>query len=125
MPGLTIRGLTILIVSADADRLHAGLTYAAAAAASGSAVRVHLHEGAVALLRPPLAAPADPARTNAGLPTLPQILDEALSLGVAITVCQSGLALAGITLDQLDPRLQAQGPVGVLTTLGEDRLITF
>ena len=125
MPGLTMRGLTILIVSADADRLHAGLTYAAAGAATGATVKIHLHETAVALLRPPLAAPADPARTNAGLPTLPQILDEALSLGVAITVCQSGLALAGLALDQLDPRLQAQGPVGLLTALGDDRLMTF
>ena len=125
MPSLTIRGLTILIVSADADRLHAGLTYAAAGAASGASVKVHLHEAAVVLLRPPINAPADLARTRAGLPTLPQILDEACSLGVAITVCQSGLAIADMVLDELDPRIEAQGPVGMLAALGDDRLITF
>ncbi len=125
MPKLTMRGLTILIVSADAERLHAGLTFAAAAAASGAKVAVHLHEGAVALLRPPLAAPADAARMQAGLPTLAQIVDEALSLDVAISVCQSGLALAAIDLERLDRRIHAQGPVGMLAALGDDRLMTF
>jgi predicted peroxiredoxin len=122
---MPMRGLTILVAAADAERLHAALTYAAAGAASGSAVRVHLHEGAVGLLRPPLAAAADPARAAAGLPTLPQILAEALDQGVAITACQSGLALAGLSLTQLDPRLEAQGAVGMLAALGDDRLITF
>jgi predicted peroxiredoxin len=120
-----MRGLTILVAAADADRLHTALTYAAAGAASGARVRVHLHEGAVGLLRPPFAAPADPARSAAGLPTLPQILEEALGLEVGISVCQSGLALAALALDQLDPRIQAQGPVGLLATLGDDRLLVF
>jgi len=122
---MPMRGLTILVATAEAERLHAALTYAAAGAACGHAVRVHLHEGAVALLRPPLTAAADPARTAAGLPTLGQILDEALDQEVAITVCQSGLALAGLSLAQLDPRVEAQGAVGMLAALGEDRLITF
>jgi predicted peroxiredoxin len=120
-----MRGLTILVATGDAEGLHAALTYAAAGAAIGNAVRVHLHEGAVALLRSPLAAPADGAREKAGLPTLEQILHEALGLGVAITVCQSGLALAGISLDQLDHRIEAQGPVAMLAALGDDRLMTF
>jgi predicted peroxiredoxin len=122
---MPMRGLTILVAAADADRLHAALTYAAAGAASGTSVRVHLHEGAVGLLRPPLAAAADAARRKAGLPTLEQILDDALGLGVTMTVCQSGLALAEISLDQLDRRIEAQGPVAMLAGLGDDRLMTF
>ena len=122
---MPMRGLTILVATADAERLHAGLTFAAAGAATGAPVRLHLHEGAVGLLQPPLITPADATRTKAGLPTLEQILEEALSLGVAITVCQSGLALSGIELDRLDPRIEAQGPVGMLAALGDDRLMTF
>ncbi len=125
MPTMTMRGLTMLVAVGDAERLHAALTYAAAASVTGSAVRVHLHEGAVGLLRPPLAAPGDLARAKAGLPTLDQIFEEALDMGVAITVCQSGLALAGLTIDQLDPRVEAQGPVGMLAALGDDRLVIF
>jgi predicted peroxiredoxin len=122
---MPVRGLTILVASADAERLHAGLTYAAAGAATGRNVHVHLHEGAVGLLRPPLAAPADAARAKAGLPTLRQILDEALEMGVAMTVCQSGLALAGLDLDQLDARIEAQGPVGMLAGADDRQWLTF
>lgn len=122
---MPVRGLTILVASADAERLHAALTYAAASAAMGGAVRLHLHEGAVGLLRAPLAAPADQARIEAGLPTLRQIFDEALDLAVAVSVCQSGLALAGIVLDELDERIEAQGPVAMLAALGDDQLLTF
>lgn len=120
-----MRGLTILVATGDAERLHAALTYAAAGAAAGGNVRLHLHEGAVALLRPPIAAPADVVRSAAGLPTLAQIFDDAIALGVAITVCQSGLALARIDLDDLDDAISAQGPVGLLSSLGEDRILTF
>ncbi|KQX20251.1 MULTISPECIES: hypothetical protein [unclassified Sphingomonas] len=122
---MRMRGLTILVAAGDAERFHAALSFAAAGAATGMAVRLHLHEGAVALLGPPIAAPADPARSAAGLPTLAQLLDDALDLGVAITVCQSGLALAGLALGGLDRRIEAQGPIGLLAALDDDRLLTF
>jgi len=120
-----MRGLTILVVAADPERFHAALTYAAAAAATGCPVHVHLHEAAVALLRSPMAAPSDADRADAGIPTLAQIFDDALSLGVAMTICQSGLALARLQLDRLDPRLEPQGPVGLLAALGDARLLVF
>lgn len=120
-----MRGLTILVAAADAERLHAALSYAAAGAASGMAVRLHLHESAVALLCPPIAAAGDGARVKAGLPGLAQLIEEALSLDVTMSVCQSGLALAGLDLNRLDPRIQAAGPVAILAELGEDRMIVF
>ncbi|KKC24408.1 hypothetical protein [Sphingomonas sp. SRS2] len=120
-----MRGLTLLVATADGDRLHAALTYAAAGAAAGRSVKLHLHEGAVSLLARSPEAPGDAARAKAGLPTLAQIFDEALSLGVAISVCQSGLALAAIDLAELDFRIEAQGPVGLLAASDEDRLIVF
>ena len=120
-----MRGLTILVVTADAERLHAAFTFAAAAAAGGAPARVHLHETAVTLLAGPLTAPNDEARRRAGLPTLDQIFDEAGALGVRISVCQSGLALAGLTLEGVDPRIDASGPLGLFGSLGTDQLITF
>lgn len=122
---MPMRGLTILVATGDAERFHAALTFAAAAAASGGRVRVHLHEGAVALVRPPVAAPADGDRRLAGIPTLDEILEDCLGLGVTLSLCQSGLAMTGMALDELDDRFDAAGPVGVLTDSGEDRFLVF
>jgi len=124
-----MRGLTILVAGADGERLHAALSFAAASAAmgaaTGAATRLHLHGRAVGLLAPPIAMPGDADHTAAGLPTLAQILEDALDLGVAISACQSGLALAGLAADALDPRIAMDGPVGVLLAAGDDRLVTF
>ncbi|WP_066958942.1 DsrE family protein [Rhizorhabdus dicambivorans] len=120
-----MRGLTILVATGDAERLHTALGFAAATAATGARIRLHLHEGAVALLAAPLSAPNDPARHKAGLPKLGELWEEALGLGVAISLCQSGLALHDLDLEKLDPRLEAQGPVSVMTGLGDDRLVAF
>lgn len=120
-----MRGLTLFVATGDAERLHAALSFAAAAAATGMKTRLHLHEGAVALLREPLVAPNDAIRASEGLPTLGELWGEALALGVAISLCQSGLALCGLRLDELDPRLDAQGPVALLSALGDDQFAVF
>jgi predicted peroxiredoxin len=120
-----VRRLNILVAGDDGDRLHAALSFAAAGAASGNVVRVHLHEGAVGLLRAPIRAPADADRARSGIPMLAELLDEVLALGVTISVCQSGLALYGIDLETLDPRIEAQGPVGFLAMAGDDRPMVF
>ncbi len=120
-----MRGLTLFVATGDAERLHAALSLAAVTAATGAKVRLHLHEGAVALLREPLVAPNDALRVGAGLPTLAELWGEALALGVAVSLCQSGLAMSGLRLDELDPRLDAQGPAGLLSELGDDRFAVF
>lgn len=122
---MPMRGLTLLVATADPERLHAALTYAAAGAVANGRMKLHLHEGAVALLAPLRPAPGDKARADAGMPTLAEMFEEALAVGVTISVCQSGLALAAVELDQLDPRIEAQGPVGLLASLDDDRMIVF
>lgn len=119
-----MRGLTLIVAGADARRLHAALSMAAASAAGGAATRVHLHGDAVVLLAPPLRAPDDDRHRMAGLPTLAQLLDEALGLGVHLICCQSGLAMTGIAADAIDPRIEIGGLVGLLASLGDDRLLT-
>lgn len=117
-----MRGLILLVATGDPERLHAALALAAASAASGRNTSVHLHELAVGLLAAPLSAGNDVRRKAVGLPTLAQIFEEALDLGVGVSVCQSGLALHDLSLDRLDARIDIRGPVSVLTT-DEERLV--
>lgn len=120
-----MRGLTILVATADGERLHAALTFAAASAAAGAETRLHLHGGAVAVLAGPLAMADDDRYAACGLPTLAQLFEETLGLGVAISACQSGLALCGIGAAAIDARIAMDGPVGLLLRGSEDRLLSF
>lgn len=118
-----MRGLTLTVVGADARRFHAALSMAAASAATEAATRVYLHGDAVMLLIPPLRSPDDARHRAAGLPTLEQMLDEALGLGVRLICCQSGLLMTGLVADSLDPRIEIGGLVGLFGSLGDDRLV--
>ena len=118
-----MRGLTIVVAGSDPARLRTALGMAATQAALGGTARLFLDGVAVRLLAAPIAAPDDAAHHAAGLPTLTQLLDEALALGATVVLCQSGLTLAGIAADAIDPRLQTGGMTGILAGLGDDRLI--
>lgn len=111
MPGVT-RGLTIVVVEASTSRLHGALVMALAARALGQDVRLFLDSAAVAAL----AAPSD--ETIA-------LIDEALAAGLDLTLCQSGLAAAGLSAETLDPRFAYGGMVGLLAALGDDRLVAI
>jgi predicted peroxiredoxin len=117
-----VRGLTIVMAESDAERLRAALTLAATNAALGGRTRVFCQSEAVRLLAD-RSAPRDPAYVAAGLPSLAELFEEALGLGVEIIACQSGLHLTGIAADGLDPRIGYGGPVSVMQTLGDDRLL--
>lgn len=122
MPGM--RGLTILVATADAERFRAALSLACAHAALGGSARVYCHEAAVARLVPG-ADPGDDGLAARGLATRGQLLSEALEGGVALIACQTGLAAAGITFDALVPGVEPGGLVSLLATLGQDRLVTL
>ena len=117
-----MRGLTIILAAPDGERMRAALTLAAANAALGGRARLFCQNETVRLLAD-LRAPEDAVHECAGLPTLARLFDEALGLGVEIIACQSGLHLAGIAADTLDPRIAFGGPMSVMQTLGEDRLV--
>jgi predicted peroxiredoxin len=119
------RGLTIIVTSRDPERLRAGLTLAAANAALEGRTRLFVQGEAVEPLAPWARVPNDADHAEAGLPTLAQLIEEALGLGVEIIACQSGLALMRLPADALDSRIGFGGPVSVLQTLGEDRLVTL
>ena len=111
--------LALIVVSADPTRLRA-------AVALGSKARVFLQGEAAALLRPPISAPQDTAWQAAGEPALAKLLDEALDDGVAISLCQSGLAMSGITAMDIDQRVGLSGPIAFLAATGPNiRLLTL
>lgn len=109
-----MRGLKIIVLTADAERFRGALTVAAAQAAAGGSAALFLQHEAVRLLQDH-SAPGDAAHAAAGLPTLAMLLEEALDLGVTLVACQSGLALAGIDLCALPPRVQAGGTLHFLS----------
>jgi predicted peroxiredoxin len=122
MPGM--RGLTILVATADPRRFRAALSTAAAAAALGASARVFLHEDAVTLLGQ-AEEPESAHFAAAGLPDRAALLSVAQESGVQLLVCQSGLALADLSLDAFPAGTEAGGLVSLLATLGEDRLVAF
>jgi predicted peroxiredoxin len=111
--------LALILLGADPARLHGALVLARAEIALGGAARLFLQGDAAALLRPPIAAPQDAAWHAAGEPTLAALIDEALADGVAIALCQSGLARAAFDANGLDPRIELSGPVAFLAAVDE------
>ncbi len=119
-------GLNLVMVTEDSERYRGALTLALAHVALGGEARLFLQLDAVRLLAPPLRAPRDDAHAAQGLPSLAALLGEALDCGVTITACQSGLALAELSLADLDPRIEAGGPVSFLQASGADgRLVVI
>ncbi|MCI4591657.1 DsrE family protein [Sphingobium sp. BYY-5] len=120
-----MRSLRIVVTTADAERLRGALVLAAAQAALGGEAAIFLQLDAVALLRAPIAAPQDAAHRAAGLPPLAMLVEEALGLGVAIIACQSGLALSGMTTDDLPATIEIGGPVGFLQQTDDSARLLF
>jgi predicted peroxiredoxin len=118
-----MRGVTIVVASADPGRLHAALSLAAAHAALERPARLFLQADAVKLLQPPVESADDQRYGEAGLPTLAQMLSEATAIGVAIIACQSGLALAGLSAEDLPAGVETGGLVELLAQNRDDQLV--
>ncbi len=119
-------GLSIIIASADGERFYAALETAAAAAALGRSARIFLQGPAAALLRTPVAFGGDAARRAAGQPDLVSLIAEAMVMDVKLVVCQSGMALTGMTMSELAPRVRTGGLVSFMAEMGDaDRLVVY
>ncbi|NML06225.1 peroxiredoxin [Sphingomonas sp. G-3-2-10] len=103
-----MRGLTILVATADPERFRMALTLASANAALGGRTRVYFHEAAVGVL-----ATSEP------------MIGTAVETGAALIACQTGLAMAGMDASALPPGVETGGLVGLLADLGDDRLDTI
>lgn len=119
-------GLSIIIASADGERFYAALETAAAAAALGRSARIFLQGPAAALLRTPVAFGGDAARRAAGQPDLVSLIAEAMVMDVKLVVCQSGMALTGMTMSELAPQVRTGGLVSFMAEMGDaDRLAVY
>lgn len=111
-----------MIPTGDRVRFRAALSLACAQAALGGRVRLFCQEEAVSLLIDD-PDPDQAALTARGLPTIPDLIAAANDIGIALTICQTGLSAAVINLDRLYKGTEPGGLVGVLATLGDDRLL--
>lgn len=120
-----MRGLTIILTEAVPERLRGALMMALTNLALGGRARLFLQFEAVDLLAPPLASPRDEAHAAAGLPTLAQLMDDALTQGVDIILCQTGLHLTGRRAQDMDPRCQFAGIASLMAEIADDRLLAL
>lgn len=119
---MPLRGLTIIVADVSSERFRCALNMAAAQAALGGSARIFLDGEAVAVVRTPVAGWNDDACADAGLPTLAELLAEALDQGVRIILCQSGMAMTGAETRDFDARIETGGMVSLIAALGDDRL---
>lgn len=113
-----VRGLSIVVAGADPSRLHAALSVAAAWAALGRPGRIFLQAEAARLLRR-----LDEPGPGEGQPSLGEMLGESMALGVTVTVCQSGLALCGLSAEHLPDGVETGGLVGFLAEAGDGEVM--
>jgi len=117
-----MQGLTIVVAGRDPERFHAALSLAAANAALDRRTRLFLQGDAASLIRA-LDAKPDVHHARHGVPSLGQIFAEARALGVEFIVCQSGLALAGLSAEDLPEGASTGGLIELLRTRGDDELV--
>jgi predicted peroxiredoxin len=109
--------MNIIVASADGRRLYSALEAGIAWVALGKTVRVFFQGEAAALLRAPITHVGDEARRAAGQPDLGWLVNEAGEMGVELFVCQSGLALVGMTIGEADAIVRASGLIGFLSAI--------
>lgn len=118
-------GLTVIITTPDSVRFRAGLTLAIAQSALGGRVRLYCHEASVALLTHAERPDDDgTALAVAGLPDRLALIAIARDNGVALIACQTGMAMAGLAMDDMTEGVEAGGMMGLLADLRDDRLVT-
>lgn len=120
---MPLRGLTIVVASADPIRLRSALGLALSHVALGGTARVFLDTAAVPLVRTPITDPGDAAHIAAGLPGLAALIDQAFAADIRMTLCQAGVALTQATAADFDPRFAFGGMIGLLAELGDNRMV--
>jgi peroxiredoxin family protein len=99
----------IMIVSDDAQRLWSALSVAAAYAALGKNVSVFLSGSAAACAAHDYQAACDTTHAAKGIATLAELFTSCAELGVAVSVCQTGMALCDLTAGDLKATCAATG----------------
>lgn len=117
--------LAIIVATGDAERMRAALMLARCEIALVGTASLFAQGRAVGLLAATQDRPDDAVWIAAGEPALADLLCEALDDGVAIFACQSGLALAALSAQQLDVRVSVGGMIGFLAELPLEARLLF
>lgn len=116
--------LRFIVLTDDAERLRGALLLALSHVAGGGEASFFFQMDAVRLLTPGAIAPRDAEHAAAGLPTLADMLAQALDADVQLIACQTGLHLAALSHAELDPRINAGGPIAYMRDVNaSDRLL--
>jgi predicted peroxiredoxin len=117
------RGLAVVLSEANHGRLHAALTMACAAAALGRPVRLFFHGESVAALTAGRHWQGDATYRAAGLPSVGELIENALGLGAHLMACQTGLQMIGVTAASLPDGIETGGMVAFLADARDDDLV--
>lgn len=120
-----LRPLNLLILDDGHARLHGGLSVAVSAAALGRPVHIFFQGLAVRALVSDRPWPEDSAARDKGVAAIKELFAQAAELGIALTACESGLHLAGLTANALPPGIETGGLIGFLSGAGEGDLLTI
>jgi len=114
------RGLALVLPEASHARLHTALTLACAAAALGRPVRLFFHGESVAALQPGRHWHGDEIYGAAGLPSVAELIENALGLGARVMACQTGLQLCGLSAGSLAEGVETGGMIAFLADARDD-----
>jgi predicted peroxiredoxin len=118
--------MNIIVATADGGRFYAALEAAMAWAALGRGARIFLQGEAVAMLREPIGYAGDAARKAAGQPDLAWMIKEAEAMDVGLTACQTGMAMVGMTAENIDARIKMIGLISFLAEVASgDDVVVF
>lgn len=118
--------VNIIVATADGRRFYAALEAAMAWAALGRGVRIFLQGEAVLLLRDPIHYAGDDARKAAGQPGLAGMIEEAGAMDVTLAACQTGMAMVGMTAENIDARIKTTGLISFLADVEpSDKVVVF
>jgi len=123
-----VKGLTIIWEGGAADahaRHRLVFEMALVQCALGGALTLFVTGSAVMALRQASIKRDQFIPKLVGLSQLHVLLDELLTAGGRVVVCQSYMAGRGLSMEKLDPRIEAGGLVSVMQGLGEDRLVVI
>jgi len=122
---MPMRGLTIIVATADEARFRSAAGLALSWQALGGRATLFLDTDAVSLIAPPITGEQDARFVGIGMPTLADLIEELFAVEIKVTLCQAGMAMAALSADTLDSRLSYGGMIGLLADLGDDRLTTI
>ncbi len=116
-----MKRLAIILADDNPERLRTALVLASAHAALQGNTRLFFQGAAVAMLKVPIADPDGIRQSATGLPTIGQLFEEAIKLGVSLTCCQSSMALLDLVSADFDGRIEWGGMIGFLSMIEPGR----